>query len=457
MKILLDKRLFLLLIFPTLVFSQDLEISPYSVFGLGESKYQGPTESLSMGGLNSIYWNNIQVNPSNPATYSYLDLTNITFGVQGKVVNLQTEKQAEKNSDFGVSQLIFGVPAGKYGGLAFGFVPISSTGYDLVSKETIVDKKLEITDGTKTLYDGSYSNVYRFKGSGGINSFFIGASVKPFKGFSIGVNANYEFGNLKRSVNMITPPVYKKINSNPEAPESLVFEASQYGTNEVELLILKNWNFLFGIVYTGKFKEDWQYTLGATYGLSNKVKLDYTRNISTFIYGSKGEIIPKDTLQSLDNDYINDIELPASGSAGFSIGKFSNWMVGVNYEFKDPTQLSFGNESFNIKYKQKKTYSMGGYWIPKYNSEKSYIKRITYRAGFNYEETGLNINDIDIVDYSINFGFGFPLKNGVSNINFGGAFGTRGTVDMNLIKENYFKFILSFSLSDRWFRKVKYN
>jgi len=450
-------KILLLVIFPSLIFAQGIETSPYSAFGLGEDKYEGPAGSLSMGGLNSIYWDNVHTNPSNPATYSFLSLTNFTFGGQGQVTNLKTASESEQNQEFGVNQLVIGIPMGKWGA-AIGFMPISSTGYELTHSDKLTNPSLAVNHN-ELPYDGSYSNIYKFDGNGGMNRFFIGTSYSPFKGFSVGVNANYEFGNLNRSVRMITPLVYHDFDKDETTPSTVVFEGSMYGTKEVEALKIRDWSFLLGTIYTGDIKENLQFSVGATYGLGKKVDLDYSRYLYTFtLDGSSGREIPKDTLANYSGNYkLENIKLPANGSVGVSVGKYSKWMIGVNYEFQDANDLSFGNENYNVEYTQNKKYSIGGYITPKYNSLMSYLEKITYRAGFNYEEVGLKINGTDIVDYSVNFGLGLPMGNGASSINIGGSFGSRGTIEDGLIKEDYFTFFVSFSLSDKWFKKVKYN
>ena len=43
----------------------------------------------------------------------------------------------------------------------------------------------------------------------------------------------------------------------------------------------------------------------------------------------------------------------------------------------------------------------------------------------------------------------------MSTLNMGFEFGKRGTIENNLVQENYFKFRLSLSLTDNWFIKMK--
>lgn len=449
----LPLKILILFLFPVALIAQGIESSPYSAFGLGEDKYTGPAESVSMGGLNSIFWDNVHVNPSNPASYSFLSLTNFSFGATGEITNLETANQSEQINQAGVSHLIMGIPMGKWGGMAFGFMPTSSTGYEFLSSEKFIDEASIITDGLG--YDGSYEQTTYFRGEGAMNRFFIGGAFSPFEGFSIGVNAMYDFGNLTRTTMMVTPPVYQVLEllENPV----LVFEGSQYHSKEKVKLRLSEWNYQLGLIYTSKLSEKLQFTLGGTYGIGNSSELEASRYLFTYRYNANGVAIPVDTLKSASGEgTIKNIDLPQYGSMGLSIGDFSKWMVGVNYEFKDALS-GLNNLYEGVEYTEKKKYSIGGYFTPKYNSLMSYAQRITYRLGFKYEEPGLRVNGIDIVDYSINFGFGLPMKNGASNVSIGGAFGTRGTTDLGLIKENYLSFYVNFSLNDKWFKKVKYN
>ncbi len=449
----LPLKILILFLFPVVLMAQGIESSPYSAFGFGEDKYTGPAESVSMGGLNSIFWDNVHVNPSNPASYSFLSLTNFSLGATGKVINLETAEQTEQTNQAGVSHLIMGIPMGKWGGMAFGFMPTTSTGYEFLSSEKLIDEGSIITDGNIG-YDGSYDQYTYFRGEGAMNRFFIGGSFSPFKGFSVGVNAMYDFGNLTRTTMMVTPSVYQVLEIG--VPAVLVYEGSQYHSKEKVKLRLNEWNYQLGLMYTSNLSEKLQFTLGGTYGIGNSSELEVSRYLFTYAYNANGVAIPIDTVKSASGQgTFRNIDLPQYGSMGLSFGNYSKWMVGVNYEFKDALS-GLDNIYEGVEYTEKKKYSIGGYFTPKYNSLMSYAEKITYRLGFKYEEPGLRVNGIDIVDYSINFGLGLPMKNGASNVSIGGAFGTRGTTDLGLVKENYLSFYVNFSLNDKWFKKVKY-
>jgi hypothetical protein len=73
-----------------------------------------------------------------------------------------------------------------------------------------------------------------------------------------------------------------------------------------------------------------------------------------------------------------------------------------------------------------------------------------------YQGTYLSLRGKQLSEYSVSLGFGFPLKSIRTMVNLGAQVGTRGTTAENLIRETYFKFILGFSIHEKWFVKKKY-
>ena len=111
----------------------------------------------------------------------------------------------------------------------------------------------------------------------------------------------------------------------------------------------------------------------------------------------------------------------------------------------------------NATYEDASTIAVGGFYIPKFDSFNRYWKRIVYRTGIRFEDTGLRINNEDIKEFGISFGVGLPVGRIFSNANVGFEIGTRGVNTANLVKENFVKFQMSLSLNDRWFEKRKFN
>jgi hypothetical protein len=111
----------------------------------------------------------------------------------------------------------------------------------------------------------------------------------------------------------------------------------------------------------------------------------------------------------------------------------------------------------NTTFEDSSIISLGGFYIPQYTSFNKYWKRVVYRAGMRFENTGLKINDETINEFGISFGVGLPVGRWFSNANFGFEVGKRGTTKANLVQENFINFQLSLSLNDRWFEKRKFN
>jgi hypothetical protein len=110
-----------------------------------------------------------------------------------------------------------------------------------------------------------------------------------------------------------------------------------------------------------------------------------------------------------------------------------------------------------VKFIDASKIKLGGFFIPNYNAIGSYWKRISFRAGVRYENTGLNLEGQDINEFGISFGVGLPSGKLFSNVNIGFEAGRRGTTDFGLIQENFFNTFLSLSLNDKWFEKRYYD
>jgi hypothetical protein len=150
--------------------------------------------------------------------------------------------------------------------------------------------------------------------------------------------------------------------------------------------------------------------------------------------------------------------MPSKYAASAGFGEARKWLIGVGYTFQEPSSISNNyNSPDNVTYEKHSKYSIGGYYMPNYNSFTSYAKRITYRGGFRFENTGLVINTEPIQDMAVTVGVGLPLTGTFSNVNIGLELGKRGTTAANLVEENYANVSVGFSLNEQWFVKRKFN
>ncbi|MFV0529853.1 MAG: OmpP1/FadL family transporter [Flavobacteriales bacterium] len=434
----MKKILIIVTLLPVLFFGQRLSTSPYSSFGYGEPKFNNSISINSMGGIGTAYSNpfGTEVNFSNPATNTYLQYTSFEFGVNADIVKFNTTESSDKNSATYISNLSLGFPLGDRFSFAFGFQPFSGTGYKLNTSSSQVIAGTNETITTKS----------NFEGSGGLNSAHVALSYKPWKktDLSFGITGQYIFGNLDNS-------------------QIVRIENVDLVSEDLRSDNIKGFTGTAGALYRHKLSKNKLLNIGATYTLGSNLKNDQDHYLLSYVEYSNGtpNSTTMDTISS--SSIKQDFKLPSKSSVSVSYEKQGRWMVGTQYDFEKMTDLNSSEYRDNLTYKDKHRIALGGYWIPKFNSYKSYLARATYRAGIYYEQTGLSVlgnsgdyHDID--NLGITFGIGLPVgKDQRSMLNIGVALGQRGTTSGGWVKENYANFKISFNLNGTWFRKRIYN
>src|ERR1700743_991798 len=108
--------------------------SPYSRYGLGDISSGILPQNTAMGGIatatNRINgYNNI--NPLNPASYAFMNLTTIDIGIYSNTLFLsQTGQTSQTDANFRLSHVAFGIPVTSHSALSFGLMPYSQLGYN---------------------------------------------------------------------------------------------------------------------------------------------------------------------------------------------------------------------------------------------------------------------------------------------------------------------------------------
>ena len=417
--------------------AQEGTTSPYSFYGIGSLKFKGTTENRSMGGL-SIYTDSIHMNLRNPASYGGSNLkfyneesrpVKFTVGGSHSSTKLNTSSDSQEASSTTFDYLALSMPIGKFG-VGFGLMPYTSVGYKL---ESINDSDI---------------TTNRYRGEGGVNKAFLGIGYQLTKDLSVGVDASYNFGNLQNSA--------IEFLYNDEG------DLLQYQSRESNRSDISGINFNFGLTYNPMLNEKLQLTTAFTFTPQSDLTSTNERTIATIVINSvTGQEFPVNEIeQDLEADGLKKttLSLPSKTAFGAGIGQPRKWFFGAEYTLLKTSQ--FSNPIFSIDnaaFEDASEIAIGGFYIPQYTSFNKYWKRIVYRAGMRFENTGLKINDESINEFGISFGVGIPVGRVFSNANLGFEVGKRGTTNKNLIQENFINFQLSLSLNDRWFEKRKFN
>lgn len=414
--------------------------SPYSFYGIGNLKFRGTVENRSMGGL-SIYTDSIHVNLRNPASYSGDNVgvypfdgetRPVKFAVGGShsSTSLKSNSGSDKSTATTFDYLAISVPMGKFG-FGFGLMPYTSVGYKLESLNS----------------NGDIEN--RFKGEGGLNKVFFGLGYQISKGLTVGADVQYNFGNIQ--------------NSTIEYQYDTDGTPIQYKSREKNRSDLSGLNFNLGLSYKTMLNDRLELVSGVTYAPESRMTSQNQQSFSIITINSNtGVEFELNTINAdLESQGLAEttLILPSKASVGIGVGQTRKWFVGTEYVFQNTSNLknAIPSSSGFTTFEDAATISVGGFFIPQYNSFTGYFKRMVYRAGIYFENTGLKFENDPVKEFGISFGVGLPVGNYFSNANLGFEIGKRGTTNNNLIQENFINFQLSLSLNDRWFRKRKYD
>ena len=395
--------------------------SPYSKYGYGLPSNITSGAYDAMGKVGYAMQNPYLINFKNPASYVAFDslsfIADASFSIYSST--LKTTEVTQKTTFARPSYITLGLPVTRHWRTSAGILPFSNLGYN------IADSKLLNDNVTAT---------YNYKGSGGLLQLYWGNAFKICKGLSIGLNASYLFGRLN----------YTK---TAEFDGSYFFNTMVDNTTQVDGLYLSG-----GIQYFATVKGTHTIGFGLVYENSAFIK---TRNrILTYNYeGTGASASLNDTMAYSENK--GKMQTPQTLGGGFSYQYRDKWLVTADVTWQDWAHY-YLNGSDNGTLQDAITISAGLQFVPN-SASTNYLNKVRFRAGFRYCTGQINVNDHTINDFSVSVGLGFPLKMYNSNSSLGILFeyGQMGTIQNELLRENYFRFSLHFTLQEKWYQRVK--
>lgn len=436
------KRLVLCLVavaYATVMFGQSEALqsySPYSIFGFGNLETLGTQNSDAMGGTGIANRDNNTINILNPAAVTARDSKTfmLDFGLMHQDIiysaNPATSTSATTSTLLksarnlaNIHHIVASFPIYKSSAFKVGLAPYSSTGYNFSEVET--DDKLIVEAG---------DILYSKWGEGGVYQLFAGAGVTFFDRLSVGADFIYYIGTIDKYSNV------------------------QFRTNTYQREVTKGYEWLlrgfsgkFGLQYQQPLGKDYFLTLGATYKLSSNLGGEYeVFSIATKTSGTSDTL----SYRNVDMKY----RIPQEFGAGFVVGKTDKWKAAFDYTHQDWRNVDFTTtEGVNYATSVMQAFRAGFEIIPSKYSVRYYMHRVTYRCGAYYQNGYMTLNGSPVNTMGLTFGMSFPINNNKTSISFSLDFGQTGSLQNNLIRENYFKLKVGLNLYDIWFQKFLYN
>lgn len=375
------------------------------------------------------------INLSNPAAYSYINLTAIDIGASSNTVTLsRTGFTPETSNNFRLSYIAFAVPVSKHSALSFGILPYSNVGYSYKQTNSISLNKAPVGIDTTTVQESTYS------GDGGLTKAYAGYGF-GIGNLSIGANVGYIFGKEKLQRDVSYPQLLTALNSNVENSMSVGGITYDYG-----------------LQYNFKINETSRVTVG--YSGSAGTDLNTTNNfiVSHYLFNTDGT---KST--ALDSTRYDSnqgtLTLPQIHRFGISYEKDLKYIVGADFKMGQWSNLKINGVNAGLQ--DNTSFAIGGQITPNINSLSSYWAIVDYRLGFNYDNSYVVANGVNIKQYAATIGFGLPIPNQTRTnfykVNIAAEFGQRGTLDKSLVKESFFNIHLGFVINEKWFQKYKFD
>ena len=393
--------------------------SPYSMYGIGELQTPGVVAQRSMGGVG-------------------LGMRRVNFyNRQQKYADgAQTTSRTSYNT-FNFHDIAFQLPLARRLGLGFSLTPYSSVGYRVSADEQSDDVW------------GNIGRVqYLYAGEGDLTEVKLGIGWEVVKRVSIGVAAQYYWGDIERT--------YQTVVSNNivnGGSVNTVTGTDSYGISRIKMQL--------GLQADLIQSERQVLTLGATYDMGGNLRPSVNQTVvNGDIYGT---VVRGDTTRMA-------LKLPVQLGVGLYYQN-AKIAAGVDYIYQNWEN----NESpksvpgaVNVAYKNTNTVKLGFEYTPNRMDIRNYLKRWSYRVGFRYGTYYQTFEGKTLSQYAVTAGFGMPVRFlGRSSIDFGVEFGQRGNdsplrIDnrqIGLVRQRYVKFSLGLTLfgEDSWFVRYKYD
>lgn len=405
--------------------AQSIGNSPYASFGIGDVKYDNTTDINAMGGISTAYiWDfSNNFNFSNPAANANLELATLKIDANNENGFYKTNynnMNVTKHSTY-LSNITIAFPLSNKVKFGLGYQPYSSKKYTSVVSTTMSNGSI-------------MSNVFR--GEGTLSTVQAALSYQISPEFGVGLRTNFYFGNLY-DINEMTFSDSELING--------------YETKNK----IKTYNFTLGTTYQKKLEKDRKLTLGATFTFGNTGKMETSYTNSTYFYTQGME---KNLVTIIEEKYSDNKHLlPIEFSLGAGYGRDMKWFLGSQLDYKKGEKVQILGQPF--AYQDSYKISFGGWYLPNNNNFRNYLSRVVYRYGAYYEKGNLLLNGKNINQFALTAGVTLPFenKNTSNSMDLGIELGKRGTLDNNLVRQNFINFRVGINFSDRWFMKRLYD
>ena len=401
--------------------------SPYSIIGIGDIESSSFDRTSGMGNTGVALWGTRSIYQDNPGSYARLknDTLNgvpttsfiIEIGARYNGVtysgNPITNSTDNNSSDLQFKKIVFAIKLRPKWAFSLGLLPYSSNNYSFFQTQQIVG--------------GSVPSYVQ--GSGNTSQFYIANSFAVNKHLSFGIHTALIFGQFGQ-VQTISA-----VNQS----DSVLTTNTNYSVHAPYIK--------FGVQYNTDITSKLNVAAGATMALQSKLNGLYDLSV---LNGNS-------TIKTEDTTVNNYFTIPVSYKGGLAATYAQKYTFAADYSFQPWGNLNQKDPGSNLGYKlvNSQRFSIGGQYSNKVTfPNKVVFEKYFLQGGFYYNNSYLEVNGTQINDVGGSIGAGFNTLKGLG-ISGALTIGSRGTTNMNLVKENYTRFNITISYHDFWLTAKK--
>lgn len=390
--------------------AQNGVMSPYSRYGYGFLSDNATASQRTLGGTGYAMNSGRQINVMNPASYAAMDSLTFLFDMGVDLTALWSSEGSNRENNFGggLDYITMQVPLGKYMGASVGLLPYSSVGYSFGS----------------AIDNGAVSR----DGSGNLNQLYLGVAGRPFKGFTIGANIAYLFGNIVNDL----------------------YAYSDYGSTSLfeRTMSVRDYRLDLGVQYSLNVTRNDRVTLGLVYSPAKDL---HGKTYGIYYDTSVSPVVP-DTVPG-DHKMAGRYSTPEKWGAGINWQHGPNLMAEVDFTYEPWSKAKFGSitDFETTKFADRYRVGAGVQYTP--NPRGNYAQRIQYRVGGFAQRDYVVVANNSVRDYGVSFGLGLPVPSFKTVINLGFEYRHRQAHPTPLVKEDYLNITIGINFNEMWFRK----
>lgn len=405
--------------------------SPYSRSGLG-MRYEPVIGALrGMGGISTAYNSKVNINPANPASYSFINLATFEIGLNADGGRIQTATTQAQVMNGSLSHVALAFPVFKdRWTVVAGLLPYSRVQYGFT--QNVVDTPLN-------------TSIQKFfTGDGSTYNFFVGNGLR-YGPISVGANLGVVFGKYNYDRYLNIPDSVTALNARNST--EVRFRSFQY---QIGI------QYHQAVVKRQEMQKTIYLTAGVTFAGGQSMQIHRAEWWQRFVNVTYQTSTFQNVIDtpSVVSDQDDKMRQPVQISGGLMIGNELFWQLGVDFRwgqwsaFRTPLENGQLNDAWR--------FSFGAQLLPDHDARRNLLKRTQYKAGFYYGQSEFMVRGESVRELGGTVGFAFPLRS-FARFNIAGDFGTRGPATASALRETYYRIHFGITINDVWFLKRKYD